>query len=279
MCLIGLALDAHPRFALVIAANRDEVFERPAAGLDWWRPTPDGPWLLAGRDLAAGGTWMGLSAQGRLAMLTNVRDPARHRADVPSRGALVPTWLASAQPADASWPALAGRDCNPFNLVAADLVQDQWWWGDDRTLQPQALGPGVHGLSNASLGTGWPKVRRLEQAITAALSQTEGETDLATQLFASLADRSRPDDDALPDTGVGLARERILSPAFIGSPDGRYGTRCSTVLIGERHGTLWRLRLAERSFDSQGRAIEERTVQLEGWPAAATPPVQVKPLR
>ena len=94
MCLIGLALDAHPRFALVIAANRDEFHARPAAGLDWWRSTDEGPWLLAGRDLSAGGTWMGLSAHGRLAMLTNVRDPARHRASSASRPepTASPTW-------------------------------------------------------------------------------------------------------------------------------------------------------------------------------------------
>lgn len=279
MCLIGLALDAHPRFALVIAANRDEFHARPAAGLDWWRSSDRGPWLLGGRDLSAGGTWMGLSSQGRLAMLTNVRDPARHRAEASSRGALVPAWLDSTQPADALWPALAGRDCNPFNLVAADLVQGHWWWGDDRTPLPRALGPGVHGLSNASLGTPWPKVRRLEDAMTSAMSSSDDESALVARLFDALSDRSQPADEALPDTGVGLARERMLSPAFIGSPDGRYGTRCSTVLIGERQGALWRLRLVERSFDSQGQAIEERMARLDGWPASAMPPVQVKPLR
>lgn len=279
MCLIGLALDAHPRFALVIAANRDEFHTRPAAGLDWWRSTDEGPWLLAGRDLSAGGTWMGLSAHGRLAMLTNVRDPTRHRADAPSRGALVPAWLDSAQPADVLWPALAGRNCNPFNLVAADLVQDRWWWGDDGAPQPRPLGPGVHGLSNASLGTPWPKVRRLEGAMTAALSNAHDEETLSAHLFDALADRWQPTEAELPDTGVGPARERFLSPAFIGSPDGRYGTRCSTVLIGERQGARWRIRLTERSFDPQGRAVEERIVHLDGWPAAATPPVQVKPLR
>jgi uncharacterized protein with NRDE domain len=279
LCLIGLALDAHPRFALVIAANRDEYHARPAAGLDWWRSNDDGPWLLAGRDLSAGGTWMGLSAHGRLAMLTNVRDPARHRADAPSRGALVPAWLGSAQSADALWPTLADRDCNPFNLVAADLVQGHWWWGDDRAPQPRALGSGVHGLSNASLGTPWPKVRRLEGAIGSALSSTNDETALAEFLFDALADRRQPVDEELPDTGVGLARERFLSPAFIGSPDGRYGTRCSTVLIGERRGAVWRVRMTERSFDPTGRAVEERTVHLDGWPAAATPPVQVRLLR
>ena len=191
----------------------------------------------------------------------------------------MPAWLDSAQPADALWPALAGRDCNPFNLVAADLVQGCWWWVDDGAPQPRPLGPGVHGLSNAALGTPWPKVRRLEGAMKTALSDADDEEALSANLFDALADRWQPVDEELPDTGVGLARERFLSPAFIGSPDGRYGTRCSTVLIGERQGARWRIRLTERSFDPRGRAVEERTVRLDGWPAAATPPVQVRPLR
>jgi uncharacterized protein with NRDE domain len=278
LCLIGLALDAHPRFPLVVVANRDEYFARPTAGLDWWRTSPDGPWLLAGRDLSAGGSWMGLSSHGRLAMLTNVRDPARHRTDAPSRGALVPAWLDATEPAEALWPRFAARECNPFNLVAVDLMRGHWWWGDDGAAQPRTLGPGLHGLSNASLGTPWPKARRLEQAIKVALSSADDKAALATCLFDALADRSRPDDADLPDTGIGLARERMLSPAFITSPDGRYGTRCSTVLIGERLGAGWRLHVAERSFDSQGRAVEDRTLQLDGWPAAARPAVQITPL-
>lgn len=278
MCLIGVALDAHPRFALVIAANRDESFARPAARLDWWRSGVGTPWLLAGRDLAAGGTWMGLSASGRLAMLTNVRDPARQRADAPSRGALVPAWLDSAAPADALWPALAQRGCNPFNLVAADLAQGSWWWAGDGAARPRDLGRGVRGLSNAAFGTPWPKVQRLERAITTALSKADHESALATLLFDALADRSRPADHELPDTGVGLARERMLAPAFITSPDGRYGTRCSTVLIGERRGAGWRLLIAERSFDAQARAVEERSVRLDGWPAQAQTRVRVTPL-
>lgn len=279
MCLIGLALDAHPRFALVIAANRDEYFERPAAGLDWWRSTDRSPWLLAGRDHSAGGTWMGLSSRGRLAMLTNVRDPARHRADAPSRGTLVPAWLDSAEAAEVLWPRVAGRACNPFNLLAADVVHGHWWWADDRASTPRTVGPGVHGLSNASLRTPWPKVRSLEQAITGALSNAEDPQALAAGLFDALADRRQAEDHELPDTGVGLARERMLSPAFIGSPDGRYGTRCSTVLIGERRDGGWALQIAERSFDAQGRAVEERAVRFDRWPAATQPPVQVKRLR
>lgn len=279
MCLIGLALDAHPRFALVIAANRDETFERPAAGLDWWRSNPRSPWLLAGRDLSAGGTWMGLSSEGRLALLTNVRDPSRRRADAPSRGALVAGWLDSREPVETLWPTFAARGCNPFNLVGVDLVQGRWWWAHDTAAQPQPLATGVHGLSNAALGTPWPKVRRLEQAIAGALVEVHDEAALASRLFDALVDRTQPDDADLPDTGVGLARERMLSTAFIASPDGRYGTRCSTVLIGERSGIGWRMTVIERSFDSSGTATQQRSVRLDGWPQrAARPAVRVGPL-
>jgi uncharacterized protein with NRDE domain len=277
LCLIGLALDVHPRFALVVAANRDEYFARPAAGLDWWRADGDGPWLLGGRDLSAGGTWMGLSAHGRLAMLTNVRDPQRHRADAPSRGALVPAWLGSNLPTETLWPDLVARACNPVNLLAGDLVRGQWWWGDDRAARPRALAPGVHGLSNATLGAPWPKVQRLERAMIDTLSTTDDAQALTACLFAALADRWQPADAELPDTGVGLVRERMLAPAFIGSPDGRYGTRCSTVLVGERVAGQWQLQVAERTFDAAGRATQQRTVRLDGWPAAVPPPVEVSP--
>lgn len=281
MCLIGLALDAHPRFALVIAANRDEYFERPAAGLDWWQSTPDKPWLLAGRDLSAGGTWMGLSSHGRLAMLTNVRDPARHRADAPSRGALVPAWLDSDEPTERLWPRLARRGCNPFNLVVGDLVEGRWWWGDDQAPSPRPLPTGVYGLSNASLSTPWPKVRRLEQAVAGALAGASDGAELVPRLFEALADRTVADDAELPDTGIGLARERMLSPAFIASPDRRYGTRCSTVLIGERGPSGWHLHVAERSFDAQGVVRQQRVVVLDGWPqggGAKHPTVRVASL-
>ena len=98
MCLIALALEQHPRYPLVIAANRDEFLQRPAAALDWWRPAPGTEPVLGGRDLHAGGTWMGLTASGRIALLTNVRDPSRQQAMAASRGAIVPAWLAGAQP-------------------------------------------------------------------------------------------------------------------------------------------------------------------------------------
>jgi uncharacterized protein with NRDE domain len=256
VCLIGLALDAHPRFPLVIAANRDEFFDRATAPLDWWRTSPDAPWLLGGRDLSAGGTWMALSEQGRIGMLTNVRDPSRHRPDAPSRGALVTAWLEGRDDD-------AAQGHNPFNLIAGDLRSGRWWWRSDRQAA-MPLASGVHALSNAALNEPWPKVRRLSSAMQDAL---RGDDDkIADRLFSLLSDRSVATDADLPDTGIGLERERLLSPIFIATPEGRYGTRCSTVVLGQRDKDNWRLGVIERTHDRYGSAAQERRVTLDAWP-------------
>ena len=268
MCLIALALDAHPRYALVIAANRDEFFERPTVPLDWWQPGKDAAPILSGRDLTAGGTWLGLARNGRIGMLTNVRAPERQRADAPSRGALVPAWLGTQDAPAAHWPSVLSKSCNPFNLIGGDLATGQWWWGRDDSAQPHPMGRGVFGLSNAALDTPWPKVQGLKQTMQRALA-ADDETAVVGTLFAALADDRPAADAELPDTGVGLERERWLSPAYIRTPDGRYGTRCSTLVLGQREGTGWRLAVSERSFDAQGSVIDERRVDWT-WRAPLT---------
>jgi uncharacterized protein with NRDE domain len=280
MCLIALAIDQHARYPIVVASNRDEFLDRPAAALDWWAPHGDGPRTLGGRDLDAGGTWMALSAQGRLAMLTNVRDLPRQNPQAPSRGAVVPAWLASGASAREFWRATLTRGHNPFNLLAADLTSGRWWWADDQASEPQLLGAGLYGLSNAALDTPWPKVEALKRALAAALATHASQTELEAQLFAALADATSPPDHALPDTGVGLQRERVLAPAFIRTPDGRYGTRCSTLLLAERLATGLSLRVVERQFDAAGRASAQRGVQLTPWPltSAALPEVIEEPI-
>jgi uncharacterized protein with NRDE domain len=261
MCLIGLAIDSHPRYALVIAANRDEFHDRPTAGLHWWQTECDGAWLLAGRDQAAGGTWMGLSDSGRIGMLTNVRDPSRMHPQAPSRGSLVTQWLDRA-----ALPSPAGH--NPFNLIGGDLRANAWWSLSDSQPAPASLGRGVHALSNAALNTPWPKVTQLTAALRDATRHAHARA-VSEALFTALASRSIAADAELPDTGIGLARERFLSPAFITTPDGRYGTRCSTVVLGERDEQgQWTLSITERSFDARGAATNERHVVLQRWPVA-----------
>ncbi len=284
MCLISLAIEQHERFPLVIAANRDERFARPAAPLAWWPAGPAAepvPALLGGRDLEGGGTWMALGGRARMAMLTNVRDPARLRASAPSRGGLVPAWVGSTESAPAFWPRWAGQPHNPFNLLAADFTgcdSGRWWWADDRSAGPVPLGAGIHGLSNAGLGTPWPKVRRLDASMDHALRAPGASTaSIERALWAALGDRSPVPDAELPDTGIGLERERWLAPAFIGGPgaatDGTpaYGTRCSTLLIVAREAGVCTARLVERSFGPDGRIVGQRGLAGLPWPMSGRP--------
>ncbi|MBW3572965.1 MAG: NRDE family protein [Gemmatimonadetes bacterium] len=239
MCLIALALDAHPSYRLVVAANRDEFYARPAAQAQWWADAPD---VLAGRDLREGGTWMGVTRGGRVAAVTNYRDPGlAERPDAPSRGALVADFLRGAADAEAYAHALARRAAryNGFNLLVGD--EGGFFYLSNRAEGVRRLEPGVYGLSNALLDTPWPKVQRARRAMADALAAAEGD-GWDAPLWDALADRVIAADDALPDTGVGAERERLLSAPFIRTEV--YGTRASTVLTIARDGQV---RFVERS--------------------------------
>lgn len=265
MCLAAFALNAHPRFPLVIAANRDEFFARAAAPMAWWADRPD---VLAGRDLSAGGTWFGLNRTGRLALLTNVRDPSRQNPDAPSRGALVLDWLNSSGDAS-SFAAELAPAYNGFNLITADPARNTWHWISNRAPVPVELPPGVHALSNAALDTPWPKTVGLKAAMGQALDGAATAQELADRLFTALADANPAPDAALPDTGVGLARERLLSPAFIRMVDPArpgvavYGTRCSTVLVRETSGATC---IIERSISAEGHWLAPVHHEMTRWP-------------
>jgi uncharacterized protein with NRDE domain len=253
MCLALVAVDAHPGYRIVIVANRDEFHARPAAPAAWW---PEG-WL-AGRDLEGGGTWLGVARTGTWALVTNVREPGRHDAAAPSRGALVPRVLADAGgPATALAVIHAGRAAhNGYNLVGGD--RNAAHWTSNRAGPPRTLAPGVHGLSNAALDTPWPKVERGKAAL--ARWCRRGGMDVAP-LWKVLADRAVAPDDALPATGVPLEWERALSAPFIVGE--RYGTRSSTIVTIARDGAV---RFVERRFDATGRAAgaEEFRFTLAG---------------
>ena len=268
MCLVGLALGANARFPIVIASNRDEYFKRPTAPLGWWSAKAGDSPVLGGRDLDAGGTWLGLSAQGRFALLTNVRSPVPADAQAPSRGAIVPEWLRTPESADRFWmrTALAGH--NGFNLIAADVLGGEWFWASNTTAHPRRLLPGIYGLSNAGLDTPWPKVDALKARLRSSLAETMSVDELALRLFEALADRAIAPDHALPSTGIPLAWERRLSAAFIGTPDRAYGTRCSTLVITEYCGNRPVTHVMERSFDADGHAPPAQHTVLRGWPGA-----------
>jgi uncharacterized protein with NRDE domain len=266
MCLIALAIDQSRRFPLVIAANRDEFFTRPAAGLNWWQPDAEGPPILAGRDLEAGGTWLGLTAQGRLAMLTNVRDPARQDPEAPSRGQIVPQWLSAREPTERFWMRTALSGYNGFNLIAADFQRGECFWASNVGAHPQRLERGIYGVSNASLDTAWPKTNALKAGLRQALSASDSVDALSSALFSALADRGLADDADLPSTGVPLELERQLSAVFIHAPERRYGTRCSTLVISERVGRGLVTQVIERSYSDAGAVSLLRQALLKGWP-------------
>ena len=243
MCLIAFAWRAHPRYSLVLAANRDEAHDRPSAPLAAWA---DLPGVIGGRDLKADGTWLGLMAAGRLAAVTNVREPAA-TASLASRGALASGFLGQqdsaalcAQQLMAEAARYGGFNlllCDGAELIHASNRPSPHW---------QRVAPGVHGLSNASLDSPWPKTLRLKAALAQWL--TTGSDDVAP-LFAALADTTPAPEAELPDTGVGLSLEKMLSPPFIRGST--YGTRASTVVcLGETGGFV-----EERRFGPQGVAL------------------------
>lgn len=254
MCLIAFAWRAHPRWRLVLAGNRDEFHARPSAPLARW----DDGVVVGGRDLEAGGTWLGVTDAGRCCVVTNVRDPRDPQLGV-SRGLLATDYLKGG--ADAATHAqvlqAAAADYRPFNLLTFD-VHDAFYLGNRPVPKAQKVTPGIHGLSNADFNTPWPKTRALMQRLEAWLA-TQADDDDVAPLFAALADEHRAPDDQLPDTGVGLERERWLSSAFIRGE--RYGTRASTIVALGHDG---RGVIVERRFGPNGREEGETAMSFGG---------------
>jgi uncharacterized protein with NRDE domain len=241
MCLILFAWEVHPDYRLILAANRDEFHARPTAPAVWWR-TPPG--VLAGRDLAGGGTWFGIDRRGRWAAVTNFRDPVQVHPGARSRGLLVRDYLATGT-APSTWLAeVVGQaeEFRAFNLLAGDCNEVAWFGSRDGRVR--VLPAGIYGLSNALLDTPWPKVTGGKAALAALLGQ---QAVSAEALLNLLADQTPAPDAELPATGVGRERERLLSSRFIRSAD--YGTRCSTVLLV---GVDDRAEFHERRFAADG---------------------------
>ena len=243
MCLILFAWRAHPEYALVVAANRDEYFERPARAAAFW---DDAPEVLAGRDLTAQGTWLGVTRAGRFASITNYRNPAQRMATAPSRGVLLTGFLTGTDRPSAYFAGVARRadEYNGFSMVAADRTSLAFF--SNREGIVREVEPGVHGLSNELLDTPWPKVEKGKERLGALLA---GTFDSAAYLEL-LGDTEPAHDEHLPDTGVGVEWERRLSSIRIAGGD--YGTRCSTVV---RIGTDGKTEFWERSYDREGGVV------------------------
>lgn len=254
MCLILLGFRAHRHFPLVVAANRDEHYSRPAAPATFW---DDHPAIYAGRDLEKGGTWMGINTNGRFAAITNYREGQPGAAAPRSRGELVSGFLAGDAAAPDYFSAIAGADYNPFSMIAGDL--DALGFHSNRGNGFLPVAPGVHGLSNHLLDTPWPKVQAGMTAVAATREFDDPDAVSAT-LFALLADRASAPDPQLPATGITPQRERELSPPFISGE--HYGTRSSTVLLVHAGGDVF---VHEKRYGPRGQPLGEtaRAFRLE----------------
>ena len=231
MCLIALSYAQHPAYHLVVAANRDEFYDRPTAPATFWE---DGDGILAGRDLRKGGTWFGVTRTGRWAAVTNYRDlTTPQKVNAPSRGELVTSFLRSAAPPEAFLDDLSDRahHYNGFNLLVG--TPTSLYYLSNRTEEVKALLPGLYGLSNHLLDTSWPKVERARTGMARTL---EDEAVSAEGLLDLLRDATEAPEEELPATGLDPERERALSPIFIETP--QYGTRSSTVLLIGRDGEV-----------------------------------------
>lgn len=236
MCLLFFAIDAHPNYRLIVAANRDEFYNRPTAKLQPW---DDNPRVIAGKDLEKGGTWFGVTRQGRWAAVTNYRETDRSDA-FRSRGALVSNYLFSDEaPSEYIGNLMPEADhYNGFNLVTGTLTEAMYF--SNRELVAKPLQRGIFGLSNHLLDTPWPKVRSGKKDLANLVGQAYLGSD---SLFSLLVDRTRAKDEDLPDSGVDIEWERLLSSAFISETE--YGTRSSTTLLIKRN---YRLELEERTY-------------------------------
>ncbi|MEC7815464.1 MAG: NRDE family protein [Pseudomonadota bacterium] len=256
MCLIAFTIGQNPAYPLVIAANRDEFFRRPTAAMDWWTPAGQSP-VLAGRDLASGGTWLAVAADGRVAAVTNVREGSQESGQR-SRGELPLLALSSDKSA-------LSRDLKDhpdryagFNLVS--LGTDGGWYYSNRDAHPgRRVFRGSYGLSNHLLQTPWPKLLTLRGAVTERVALADQDTDrLHEDLIHLLQDTRQAPDHLLPDTGVGQATERFLSSPFIIGDD--YGTRATTIVTVAASGQI---QVTEQSWNPGARAGERRRFQWQ----------------
>ncbi len=237
MCLIVFAYKSHPKYKFIFAANRDEFYNRPTGQADYWKDSPE---LLAGKDLQAGGTWMGITKQGRFAAVTNYRDLKNIKEDAPSRGMLTLDFLKDNLSAEKYYekikPSL--QDYNGFNLILGSI--NELFYFSTHKNGIKKLEPGIYGLSNAVLNTDWPKVKKSKDVLSVLLKNDEVHP---WELLSILNDTRPAKEEDLPDTGVGMEWEKILSSIFIQSS--KYGTRSSTAVVVDVENNV---RFAEKTF-------------------------------
>ena len=253
MCLILFAYKSHPAYKLIVAANRDEYYDRSTEPAAFW---PECPRLLAGRDLRAGGTWLGITTRGKLAAITNYRDPTANKSDAPSRGNLVYDFLVGQEnPSDYIGRVRQKADIyNGMSLILGN--KEALYCYSNRGKGIRNVTAGIYGLSNHLLDTPWPKVTRGKEMLQSLLAREKDPTPDA--ILEILASRSIPEDKYLPDTGVGLEWERLLSPIFVSSQT--YGTRCSTIVFIDQAN---RVTFVEKTFGLHAEDTETTQHQFQ----------------
>ena len=277
MCLAAFAIDTSSRWPLVLASNRDEFFDRPALPLSRWQ-TAAGHTLISGRDERAGGSWLGMTPNGRVALLTNIRIDVRNGmpATAPrSRGELVVRWLEGSDEAPAFTTRTDGRLYGGFNLVLGDLRTGQWHCWSSCTTSPsgaglQVLKSGIYGLSNAALDTPWPKTVALRSELANALHATS-QSALEEIMWKALGNTKRAAQADLPQTGVASDLEWALSSAYIDLPERNYGTRCSSVIVvaaesgqDSQATRNWVVSFKEQTYPNQSQTSQSWSLTNQG---------------
>jgi uncharacterized protein with NRDE domain len=251
MCLILFAYQVHPDYSLVLAANRDELFARPSQPAGFWEDEKNAPEILAGRDLQAGGTWLGLSRSGRFAAVTNIRDPLQAEKKPKSRGELTLNFLISNESAKDYAESLAKQfdQFAGYNLLISDGSTLYYVNNFEKIIAP--LKPGYYGLSNGTLDSVWPKITRGKIALKQLL---ESDVELTTDaLINIMTSKEKAPDSELPDTGIPIELERALSSLFIENPERQYGTLCSTAVIAKANGEI---RFSEQNYNNAGQRAQ-----------------------
>jgi uncharacterized protein with NRDE domain len=257
MCLIIFSYQPDSNTPLLVAANRDEFFARPTDQAHFWKDEAKEGQILAGKDLQAGGTWLGVSSSLRFAAVTNIRDPSQTHPRPMSRGKLTKGFLQGNESAEQYSHTLADSfdQYAGYNLLLSD--GESFFYVNNQQNEVRAVEPGVHGLSNGLLDAPWPKIEKGKSILQELLgSKQEIRTD---QLIAMMNDRERAEHQDLPNTGVPLELEILLSSAFIENSRRGYGTLCSTALIQKRDGSL---RFAEQNYDSTGNRAKHHFYQF-----------------
>lgn len=246
MCLIFLSFNQHPDYPLIIAANRDEFYDRPASSIGLW---PEYPNILAGKDLTGGGTWLGVTKSGYFAMLTNYRDMANIKANAPTRGKLVLDYLAGEFDPSTYLLALDASSSlyNGYNIILGSL-NDPWYYSNQNH-EMFRLGTGLYGLSNSLLDTKWPKVETGKGKFKQIIEQESLDIEA---LFSFMYDKTLAPDEKLPDTGIGYEKEKLLSSMFIELPG--YGTRNTTILVKDKNDNV---QIIERTYSHEDESTSE----------------------